>query len=118
MDASSFGRSVAGSRQNDYTLHCPFLAALPTASAPARPGGPVKLAGGRQMGEIDIMSEWRGAETDDPNVKTERPQRSRPPLKSPKGDRPGRGPGPTADRSTDLPDADGVPPSPEVAVAE
>ena len=36
----------------------PFLAASPTtASAPARPGGPVKLAGGRQMGEIDIMTQ-------------------------------------------------------------
>ena len=114
MEASSL---VAWSRQNDYTLHCPFLAASPACRP--HPGGPVKLAGGRQMGEIDIMSEWREAETDDdPNVKTERPQRSRPPLKSPKGDRPGRGPGPTADRSTDLPDADRVPPSPEVAAAE
>ena len=49
------------------------------------------------MGEIDIMSEWREAETDDPNVKTERPQPSRPPLKSPRGDRdrPGLAPPPT-----------------------
>ena len=64
------------------------------------------------------MTEWREAETDDdPNVKTERPQRSRPPLKSPKGDRPrpGLAPPPT-DQPTYRPD--GVPPSPEVAVAE
>ena len=65
------------------------------------------------MGEIDIMSEWREAETDDdPNVKTERPQRSRPPLKSPRGDRPGLAPPPT-DQPTYR--TDGVPPSPEVA---
>ena len=30
------------------------------------------------MGEIDIMSEWREAETDDPNVKTERPPAAEP----------------------------------------